>query len=74
MGKSKLSEIAETDEALKGAALKAATAEPQEEKYKSYTVYRIPESWVKAIKSDGLQVATFARLAIIEKLRREGKI
>jgi hypothetical protein len=66
----KLKEIANIDDALRGAALKAQDDKEQERK--NYWVYNIPMEWVKAIKKKGVGVSTFAKIAIHEKLSRDG--
>jgi hypothetical protein len=76
---SSLLQIAGTDKALRGAALKtkdeaAKGRQKNAPQARNYTLYNLPDEWIRLISADGMKIATYARVAILEKLRRDGRI
>jgi hypothetical protein len=76
---SSLLQIAGTDKALRGAALQtkegaAKSRQKNAPQKRNYTLYNLPDEWVRLITADGMKIATYARVAILEKLRRDGRI
>ncbi|MDR2034388.1 MAG: hypothetical protein LBP89_07130 [Helicobacteraceae bacterium] len=39
---------------------------------RNYTLYNLPNEWARLIAADGMKVATYAKIAIVEKVRRDG--
>lgn len=65
------------DEMVKGLGTKEPPLKHNEKAFKddcfkSVNLYNVPKKWVKAIKGKGYTFVGFAKIAIEEKLKREG--
>jgi hypothetical protein len=72
----KLANLAAADRAVRNAPLKTRenAIEADAKSAKRYTLYNLPDEWAEAIRGEGMKVATYARVAILEKLRRDGRL
>ncbi len=52
----------------------ASLKSKKEKAFKNIMIYNVPVEWSEAIKSQGISFSTYAKLAIQEKLKRDGLI
>jgi len=53
---------------------KASLQNKSEKKKKNILVYNVPKEWSEILKDHGISFSTYAKLAIQEKLKRDGFI
>jgi len=65
----KLDKISKIQSAIKKAPLKTS-----DRTTKNIVIYNIPVSWVETIKESGFSFSSYAKMAVMEKMKKDGLI
>ena len=63
----KLDKISKVQSAIKKAPLKTS-----DKTTKNIVIYNIPVSWVETIKENGFSFSSYAKMAVMEKMKKDG--
>jgi len=63
----KLDKISKVQSAIKKAPLKTS-----DKANKNIVIYNIPVSWVETIKENGFSFSSYAKMAVMEKMKKDG--
>jgi len=53
---------------------KASLKNNSEKKTKNILIYNIPAEWTEILKENGISFSSYAKMAVIEKMKRDGII
>ena len=53
---------------------KASLKENDKKETKNILVYNVPKEWVDILKAKGISFSSYAKIAIIEKMKKDGLI
>jgi len=53
---------------------KASLKENDKKETKNILVYNVPKEWIDILKANGMSFSSYAKMAIIEKMKKDGLI
>jgi hypothetical protein len=62
------------EDKLKKATNKASLKNNEEKTTKNIVVYNVPKEWTDMLKENGISFSSYAKMAIIEKMKKDGLI
>ena len=66
----KFDNIDKYSKAIKGASLKSNS----QKETKNILIYNVPSEWVKILKENGFSFSSYAKMAIFDKMKKDGLI
>ncbi len=62
------------EDKLEKVAGKASLASKKEKSVKNILIYNVPTEWTEKLKENGISFSSYAKMAILEKMRKDGLI
>jgi hypothetical protein len=53
---------------------KASLKNNKERKTKNILIYNVPSEWIEILKDNGFSFSSYAKMAILEKMKKDGLI
>lgn len=59
---------------LEKVAKKASLTSNKEKNVKNILIYNVPVEWTEKLKENGISFSSYAKMAILEKMRKDGLV